>query len=164
MEGPDCHLVMSVARPLMILLLRPPEFKIQESYIGRALADLFLQLSDRLKPRHGDEGRGCGDLVQGQTPSLLQVKLDSNTPGPVLWITAPSAARPERLPLCLHLCFSSLHFVPLCVCDGGRDSPGCSPPGPMSLLCGACQGCLLTFIYYKARSLEVGLHGFLDLS
>lgn len=67
MEAPDCHLVMSVARILLMLLLRPTEFRIQESYIGRALADLFLHLSDRLKPRHGDEGRGCGDLVQGQT-------------------------------------------------------------------------------------------------
>ena len=52
----------------------------------------------------------------------------------------------------------------LCVCDGGRDFPGCSPLGPMSLLSGAYQGSLLMFIYYKARSLEVGLYGFLDLS
>ena len=115
MEAPDCHLVMSVARLLLTLLLRPTEFRIQESYIGRALADLFLHLSDRLKPRHGDEGRGCGDLVQGQTPSLFQVKLDSDTPGPVPWTTAARAAHPERLPLCFYLRFSSLHFIP-CVC------------------------------------------------
>lgn len=62
MEAPDCHLVMSVARLLMMLLLRPTEFWIQNLTLEGALADLFLHLSDELKPRHGKEVEGEGDV------------------------------------------------------------------------------------------------------